>query len=95
MPVRSQPFNLAIVVPFAELADREIYATTKPQRADQARLDRTRMRLRLSQHSRAAASRQGQPLSVAERVHSGLDASGRQTNHRCSERPAAVAELLR
>jgi hypothetical protein len=95
MRSRSQQFNPAIVVSYAGLSDREISATTKPQRADQASLDRTRVRLRLSQQFSAGAPRHMQPFSRVERLYSGVDASGRQTNYRCSERPSAVAELHR
>ena len=46
---RSQQFNLATVVLFAWDPELKIYATTKPQRAVQASLERTRVRLRLRQ----------------------------------------------
>jgi len=45
----SQQFKLATVVPNAGDPESKFYATTKPQRAVQASLERTRMRLRSAQ----------------------------------------------
>jgi len=91
----SQHFNLATAVPFAGDPEVKIHATTKPQRAVQAGLERTRMRLRLVQQFSPCAPPQMQPLASFERRDSGSTWPGRQSNYRCSGRPAAAAELIR
>src|SRR5579862_761035 len=95
MRSRSQQFKLAIAMPYAGDPEREISATTKPQRADQASLDRTRMRLRVSQQFSPIAPSLMQRLASIVRLHSAIDASGRQTNYCCSGRPSAAAQLHR
>lgn len=95
MRTRSQPFNLATVVSNARLSDREKSATTKPQRADQVHLDRTRMRLRLSQQFIAGAPSPGKPSPEAERLHCGSVAEAVKLTLAAASGRTAVAELNR
>ena len=95
MQTRSQQFKLATAVPNAGDPESKIHATTKPQRAVQASLERTRMRLRFRQQFSPGAPGTGAPFRHLKGCTPVATSEAVQLTSRCSERPAAVAELLR